>query len=136
MSEGITKFGGRPTSVEQYIVISKGTELLRVPAGRLVYISADGNYSNVVTKDNKSRLVAFQLGQIEDIIADQLGEDGSNFIRLGRGLIINQDYVNFIDTAKQRLVLSDCSDCYHELSASKEVLSKLKAYIEMNVKHG
>lgn len=122
--------------MERVIVISKGTELLRVPAGRLVYISADGNYSNVVTLDNRSSLVAFQLGQIEDMIADQLGDAGGNFIRLGRGLIINQDYVHFIDVAKQRLVLSDCGSCRHELSASKEVLAKLKAYIETTARHG
>ena len=69
-------------------------------------------------------------GQIEDMIGDQLGDDGSNFLRLGRSLIINTDYIYVIDIAKQQLILSDCSGCYHELSASREVLIKLKAYIE------
>ena len=31
------------------IIISKGTELLRIPADCLMYISSDGNYSNVIT---------------------------------------------------------------------------------------
>ena len=35
--------------LNKVIVISKGTELLRIPACRLVFISADGNYSEVVT---------------------------------------------------------------------------------------
>ena len=56
------------------IVISKGTELLRIPSDRLVYISADGNYSYVVTQDNRSKMVSFQLGQLEDLIGDQLGK--------------------------------------------------------------
>lgn len=122
--------------LNRVIIISKGTELLRIPAHRLVYVSADGNYSEVVTQDNRRRIVSYQLGQIEDIIGDQLGDDGSNFIRLGRGLIINLDFVYWVDVAKQVLILSDCSSCYHELNASREVLLKLKAYIDAMVKNG
>lgn len=118
------------------IVISKGTELLRVPSVRLVYISADGNYSNIVTQDNRSMMVSYQLGQIEDMIGNQLGESGNNFIRLGRGLIINSDFIYSIDVAKQRLILSDCLNCYHELSASREVLIKLKAYLDALIQNG
>ena len=117
-----------------FVTISKGTEFLRIPADHLVYISADGNYSNVVTRDGKSALVSFQLGQVEDLIADQLGEGGGQFIRLGRGLIINILFVYRIDIATQELVLSDCNGCYHELSASREVLIKLKAYMETLIK--
>lgn len=122
--------------LNKVIVISKGTELLRIPAHRLVFISADGNYSEVVTQDNRKRIVSFQLGQIEDMIGDQLGDDGYNYIRLGRGLIINLDFVYWVDVTKQTLVLSDCAGCYHELSASREVLIKLKAYIDAIVKNG
>ncbi len=113
-----------------YINISKGTEFLRVPQDKLVYISSEGNYSNVVTVDNRQRLVTFQLGQLEGMIGEQLGEKGSHFLRIGRSLIINIDYIYLIDISKQQLVLSDCSGCYHELSASREVLIKLKAYME------
>jgi DNA-binding LytR/AlgR family response regulator len=113
-----------------YIFISKGTEFLRVPQDKLVYISSEGNYSNVVTVDNRQRLVTFQLGQLEGMIGEQLGEKGSHFLRIGRSLIINIDYIYLIDVSKQQLVLSDCAGCYHELSASREVLIKLKAYME------
>ena len=109
--------------------------MLRVPANRLVYISADGNYANVVTQDNKTQIVSFQLGQVEDMIGDQLGDEGGNFVRLGRGLIINTDFVYLIDVTKQRLILSDCAGCYHELTASREVLIKLKAYIDATITH-
>ncbi|MBQ5944499.1 MAG: LytTR family transcriptional regulator [Bacteroidales bacterium] len=122
--------------MDREVVISRGTELLRVPSARLVYISADGNYSNVVTQDNRSRMVSYQLGQLEDLIGEQLGDAGNNFIRLGRGLIINSDFVYFIDIARQELILSDCRGCYHELSASREVLIKLKAYLDALTKNG
>ena len=122
--------------MSRFITISKGTEYLRIPADHLVFISADGNYSNVVTRDGKSALVSFQLGQVEDLIADQLGDGGGQFIRLGRGLIINIHFVYRIDIATHQLVLSDCNGCYHELSASREVLIKLKAYMETLMKLG
>ena len=122
--------------MDKVIVISRGTELLRVPASRVVYISADGNYSNVITQDNRKCLVSYQLGQIEDFIGDQLGDEGNHFIRLGRGLIINLEFVYWVDVAKQALILSDCNSCYHELTASREVLVKLKAYLDAIVKNG
>lgn len=122
--------------MNRIIIISKGTELLRIPAQRLVYISSDGNYSNIFTQDKRTWMVSFQLGQIEDIIGSQLGDEGSNFIRLGRGLIINMDFVYSIDISRQQLILSDCHDCYFELSASREVLIKLKAYIDALVNNG
>ena len=56
-----------------YIIISKGTELLRIPQERLVYISSEGNYSNVCTADNRQRLVTYQLGQLEEMLGNQLG---------------------------------------------------------------
>ena len=122
--------------MDRFVVISKGTELLRVPSARLVFISADGNYSNVVTQDNHSKMVSYQLGQLEDMIGTQLGDRGNNFLRLGRGLIINSDFVYSIDIAKQQLILSDCINCYHELSASREVLIKLKAYLDTVTQNG
>lgn len=118
----------------KHIVITKGTELLRIPQDCLMYVSSDGNYSNVVTLDGRVRLVCLQLGQIEDIIGEQLGDTGGNFLRLGRSLIINTDYIYLIDIARQQLVLSDCKGSWHELTASREVLSKLKAYTESIMK--
>ena len=123
-------------TLNKIIVISKGTELLRIPAHRLVFIQADGNYSNVVTQDNRKRIVSYQLGQLEDMIVDQLGEEGSSFVRLGRSLIINREFIHWIDVSKQVIVLSDCAGCYHELNASREVLSKFKAYIEVTESNG
>lgn len=116
-----------------HVVISAGTELLRVPAARLVYIEADGNYSHVVTQDGHRKMVSFQLGQLEDLIADQLGEAGGHFVRLGRKLIINTDYLYSIDISRQSVVLSDCRQFRKELSASREVLARLKAYVDASI---
>lgn len=119
-----------------HIVISKGTELLRVPQDHLMYISSDGNYSNVFTADGRCRLVCLQLGVIEDMIREQLDEDGGNFLRLGRSLIINTDFIYLIDIARQQLILSDCKGSWYDLTASREALVKLKAYIESLTRQG
>ena len=119
----------------KHIVLIKGTELLRVPIDRLMYISSDGNYSNVVTQDGRSRLIGLQLGQIEDILNAQFGNSYSNIVRLGRGHIINTDYIYFIDVAKQKLILSDCQGSLHELSVSKEGLRSLMGYFEELIKN-
>lgn len=121
-------------TLNTYLVISKGSELLRVPLDALMYVSADGNYCNVVTKDSHSVMMSIQLGQVETLIAEQLGSEGSVFIRVGRGIIINTLYINYIDVSKQILVLSDCCGSRHELSASREALVKLKQYIEKTIK--
>ena len=119
-----------------HLIVSKGTELMRFPLDKIVYVSSDGNYSNLTTVDNRTSLLSMQLGQVEALIATQLGSSGAIFIRVGRGLIINKDYIHSIDISKQRLVLSDCDRCRHELSASREVLVKLKEYVDSTIAKG
>ncbi len=122
--------------MDKHIIISKGTELLRIPAECLMFVSSDGNYSNVTTIDGRTKLISLQLGQVEDMLQEQLSDADSNFIRLGRSLIININYIYFIDTSKQELILSNCQGSYHILSASREVLIKLKAYMETTTRRG
>ena len=120
-------------TMNKHIIISKGTELLRIPADCLMFVSSDGNYSNITTEDGKTKLVTLQLGQVEDILQNQISNADSNFLRLGRSLIINTNYIYFIDVAKQQLILSNCKGSYHRLTASREVLNKLKIYLESSI---
>lgn len=61
--------------MKDVLLISKGSELVRVPLRNLVFIQASANYSEVVTVNGKRTLVSFQLGQIEDLIEEQIGDD-------------------------------------------------------------
>ena len=117
----------------RHIVITKGTELHRFPLDALICVSADGNYSEVMTVDGHKTLICLQLGQIEALMVEQLGAGITNFVRLGRGLIINIDYINHIDISKQILVMSDCRGIRKELSASREALIKLKELVEQSL---
>jgi hypothetical protein len=109
------------------------TDLVRIAPERIVYISSDGNYSTLVQADGEVRMLSFQLGQIEKMIADQLGSEGNNFIRIGKSLIINRSYIYYINVPKQKLVLSDVATFSHTVAASKEALKLLKELIEKEI---
>jgi len=116
-----------------HLVISTATDLLRVQAKHIIYISSDGNYSNLLLSGGEMRMVTFQLGQIEKMIADQLHEDGKNFVRIGKSLIINLNNVFFINVSKQQLIMNDVTQGRYTLSASKEALKALKELIEKQI---
>ena len=115
------------------IIISNATDLLRVSALNVMAIKADGNYSVVILNDGDERLVAFQLGQVEQIINEQLGSDASMFIRIGRGVIINQEYLFAINLPKQHLIVRSDNGSKATLSSSKEALRELKKYIDQRI---
>lgn len=116
--------------VTKFIVISTTTLLLRVPSDRLMFISSEGNYSKVFTQDGHYHLVAYQLGQLEDIIGEQLGEEETPFIRIGKSLIVNRDFIYLIDVSEQVIIVSDCQGQFYELKASRKALTQIKVLIE------
>lgn len=116
--------------MQTHLVISTSTELLRVRAEHILYIQSDGNYSTLFLIGGETRFATYQLGQIEKMIGDQLPELGSNFVRIGKSLIINLEYVFYINPGRQQLVLADDSQNRHTLSASKDALKALKELIE------
>ena len=118
---------------KRQLIIPTSIDLVRIAPERVVYISSDGNYSTLVQADGEMRMLSFQLGQIEKMIADQLGNEGNNFIRIGKSLIINRSYIYYINVPKQKLVLSDVASFSHTMSASKEALKLLKELIEKEI---
>lgn len=118
---------------KRQLIIPTSIDLVRIAPERVVYISSDGNYSTLVQADGEMRMLSFQLGQVEKMIADQLGREGNNFIRIGKSLIINRIYIYYINIPRQKLVLSDVASFSHTISASKEALKSLKDLIEKEI---
>ena len=114
----------------QYITISTATELLRIPADKLMFITAEGNWSKVYNQDGHSILVGRQLGQLEQDIYDQFGDQQTPFVRIGRSLIVNKDYIYRIDTSEQTIIISNFCGQYFTQLASKQALSQIKFMIE------
>ena len=115
-----------------HLVKSTSNELLRVAAGQIIYISSDGNYSNLLISGGEIRMVTFQLGQLEDMISKQLPDMRSTFVRIGRSLIINMNHIYHINISRQQLLLKDRDNTY-TLSAAKEALKSLKEFIEQSI---
>lgn len=116
------------------LVFATSTEVLRVPADAVVFVSADGNYSALTTADGEDFVLTMQLGQIEKRLAEMLDGNDNRFIRIGKSLIVNREYITFINPSRQKLLLSDCRTFRREVSASKDALKALKDYVEKEVK--
>ncbi|MCH5327694.1 MAG: LytTR family transcriptional regulator DNA-binding domain-containing protein [Coprobacter sp.] len=117
----------------KHLIISTSNDLVRIAPEYIIYIASDGNYSTLVQTDGEMRMLSYQLGQIEKMIALQLDTDGHLFIRIGKSLIINRSYIYYINIAKQKLTLSDTRTFSHTVSASKEALKQLKELLEKEV---
>lgn len=121
--------------MKKQIIISTTNELIRVLPERIVYISSDGNYSTMVLHDKTEHLFTFNLSHFQKLIEQQLKEDASCFIRIGKSLIINRNYIYRINLSKQQLHMSDMAlNQAFVLSASKEALKQLKQLLENGVK--
>ncbi|MBQ8673951.1 MAG: LytTR family transcriptional regulator DNA-binding domain-containing protein [Bacteroides sp.] len=117
--------------MKRQIIISSSNELIRVLPERIVYISSDGNYSTMMLHDKTEHLFTFNLSHFQQILEEQLKEGAQTFIRIGKGLIINRNYIYRINLAKQQLVMSDMAlNQAFILSASKEALRRLKQLLE------
>lgn len=116
------------------LIISNTTELLRVQAQEVMCIQADGNYSTIVLNDGEECVVGFQLGQLEQLVDEQLGESVHEFVRIGRGAIINKRYLFRISLPKQAVALRSSLGHKVVLQASKDALRLLKLMLEQGVK--
>lgn len=122
-------------NMKKQIIISTTNELVRVLPERIVYISSDGNYSTMVLHDKTDHLFTFNLSHFQKLIEQQLKEEACRFIRIGKSLIINRDYIYRINLTKQQLVMSDMAlNQAFVLSASKEALKQLKQLLEKELK--
>lgn len=115
------------------IIISNSTDLVRVSANDILAIKAAGNYCFIYLTDGNEQLITYQLGQVEQMISQQLGSAAATFIRIGRGIIINQEYLFLINLPKQRLVVRSFCNVQKEFTSSREALRELKQYIEQRI---
>lgn len=116
--------------MSQSLLFSTSTELICVPSDAVVFIAADGNYSAITTADRENYVLTMQLGQIEKRISERIDATDNRFIRIGKSLIVNREFISFINVNRQKLVLSDCRTFRQEVSASREALKALKEFLE------
>ena len=124
----------------EWLRISTSTELVRVATDEIVYVRADGNYSDLVLTNGKSRKMTFQLHFFEDSF-QQL--HNNMFVRVGRSLIVNKRYIYVINLTEQQLILSGGDirdpivfygqtrlDYPQKITLSRDALKQLKEMLE------
>lgn len=115
---------------DKRLTFSTAGETVRLLANALVCVTADGNYSTLHTAHGDTFTLTLQLGVVERRIAMMMPEGSDTFIRIGKSLIVNRDYISYINPQRQRLILSNGHTFRHEVTASKEALKALKEYLE------
>jgi DNA-binding LytR/AlgR family response regulator len=113
----------------EWLRISTSTELVRVATDEIVYVRADGNYSDLVLTNGKSRKMTFQLHFFDEVF-QQL--QNNMFVRVGRSLIVNKRYIYVINLTDQMLMFSgqQIKDDIKPLNVSREALKQLKELLE------
>lgn len=111
---------------ENPIVFTSRDETLRVKPSAIVYFEADGNYAHFTTVNCMRASVGMNLGGVEKHLAACFPDESANFTRVGKQLVVNNDYVLQVSVLKQKLVLSDGKTFSFTLEASKEALRKLQ----------
>lgn len=112
----------------EWLRISTSTELVRVQTDDIVFIHADGNYSEVLLYNGKKHVMTFQLHFFEETF-QRLKENF--FIRVGRSLIVNKNYIYLINLTEQKMILTGGKlGSEYEVRASKDALREIKAKLE------
>ena len=113
-----------------YLLFNTRDEFTKVDLRKVVYFEANGNYTHVVFINNYKVTITIGLSKIEQLLETQLREQAQQFIRIGKGYIINRTFILQISLLRQKLFLSDMIyGTVFELSVSKEALKTLKELI-------
>lgn len=112
----------------KWLKISTSTELVRIQIDDIAFIVADGNYSDVYLVNGKPHKMTFKLHFFDETLqklADNM------FVRVGKSLIVNRNYIYIINVVNQELVLSgNRLRANFKLKASREALKQLKTLME------
>ena len=113
----------------EWLRISTSTELVRVATDEIVFVRADGNYSDLVLTNGKSRKMTFQLHFFDEVF-QQL--QNNMFVRVGRSLIVNIRYIYVINLTEQMLIFSgqQIMGDIKPVNVSREALKQLKELLE------
>lgn len=112
----------------EWLRISTSTELVRVQTDDIVFVHADGNYSEVLLYNGKKHVMTFQLHFFEETFQRL---KNNFFVRVGRSLIVNKNYIYLINLTEQKMILTGGKlGSEYEVRASKDALKEIKAKLE------
>ena len=66
-----------------YVFFNSRDELQRIEVSKIVYFEAEGNYTTIVMVNKLRASVCMNLGEMERMLASQLGDEARQFFRMG-----------------------------------------------------
>lgn len=118
--------------MEEYLIISNRQECVHIASDDIVYIMFDDNYSKIYIPSvlgNTPYLATMPIGKVVQALSDQLKKSASNFIRVGRQLVINKKHLFSISLTDGEIGLLFPTGI-HYVPASKEALKNLMGIID------
>lgn len=109
----------------EWLTISTSTELVRVATEEILYVVADGNYSDLVMTDGTVYKMTFQIHYFEEYFGRL---ENNPFSRVNRSLIVNRQYVRVINLTERLLKFGgpNVSATHRPLRVGRDSLKKLK----------
>lgn len=112
----------------EWLRITTSTELVRVQTDDIIFVRADGNYSEVLLYNGRKHVMTFQLHFFEETFRRL---KNNLFVRVGRSLIVNKNYIYLVNISEQKMILTGGKlGGEYEVRASKDALKELKAQLE------
>ena len=113
----------------EWLRISTSTELVRVATDEIVYVRADGNYSDLMLTNGNCRKMTFQIHFFDETF-QQLRNN--IFVRVGRSLIVNKRYIYVINLTEQvmRFAGQQIKNEIAPVRVSRDALKQLKEQLE------
>jgi two-component system LytT family response regulator len=131
LSEAVKRFKERSTStfgIQSLINVIKSEKILKfrnfsgvilLKPEDIVFVKADGNYAQIALANGDTEEIFERLGEIEKALPQDL------FIRTGRSLIINRQYIRRINTRKSLIQVST-PNVSHNLEVPEKALRQIK----------
>lgn len=118
----------------EVLIIKNKSEVLYLQLHDILYIQADGNYSNIILVDGGViSTLTYQRAEIARMMEEQLSDRCKQFVMLGRSYMVNTEYVLRIQPNKKLLTF-----CVNKFGTTKKIsvqatakaLQELSIYME------
>lgn len=112
------------------LFLNSRDELLIIELDKVAFFKASGNYTQLYYISGGSMLLTLGLTKIEEYIRRSWPRNTNTpFARLGRSLIINQNFLISISVLKQKVTLSDNEGHSFALTVPRTLVKEYKVKI-------
>lgn len=116
------------------LCINTRDEVVLISLEDIAFLQADGNYTRIMYIEGQQISVSLGLSKMEELIQQTFPKDRTSpFVRLGRSLIINQNFLYYINMLKLKLVLSDRKNHSYSLNIPKNILKAYRILLDKKV---